>query len=289
MEYLIALARERNFGRAAQACYVTQPSFSAAIRALEEKMGVPLVIRRSRFQGFTPEGERVLEWARRITGDVHAMRDDVNSLKRGLNGLLRIAVVPTALATISELTTPYRARHPLVRFSVFSCTSAEVLQRLHNQEVEAGVTYLDNEPLGKVRTVPLYEERYMLLTAAQAPLGERTRVTWAEIGHIPLCLLTPDMQNRRIINRLLSNAGQVVAPTLESNSIVVLVSHVQTGRWACVMPERLAEVFGLAGGLRAIPIVEPEEVHKVGLVILERDPLSPLTEALVAQASMLRR
>ncbi|NNM57696.1 MAG: LysR family transcriptional regulator [Acidocella sp.] len=289
LEYLIALAREQNFGRAAEACCVTQPSFSAAIRALEEKMGVPLVIRRSRFQGFTPEGERVLEWARRITGDVHAMRDDVNSLKRGLNGLLRIAAIPTALATIAELTTPYRARHPLVRFSVLSCTSSEVLQRLHNQEIEAGITYLDNEPVGKARSVPLYEERYMLLTSAQAPLGERARVTWAEIGKIPLCLLTPDMQNRRIINRLLNNAGQIVEPTLESNSIVVLVSHVQTGRWACVMPEKLAEVFGLTAKLRAIPIVEPEEVRKVGLVVLDRDPLSPLTAALIAEASRLRR
>ncbi len=283
------MAREQNFGRAAEACCVTQPSFSAAIRALEDKLGVPLVIRRSRFQGFTPEGERVLEWARRITGDVHAMRDDVNSLKRGLNGLLRIAAIPTALATIAELTTPYRARHPLVRFSVLSCTSSEVLQRLHNQEIEAGITYLDNEPIGKARSVPLYEERYMLLTSAQAPLGERARVTWAEIGKIPLCLLTPDMQNRRIINRLLNNAGQIVEPTLESNSIVVLVSHVQTGRWACVMPEKLAEVFGLTAKLRAIPIVEPEEVRKVGLVVLDRDPLSPLTAALIAEATRLRR
>ena len=116
---------------------------------------------------------------------------------------------------------------------------------MHNQEIEAGITYLDNEPIGKVRAIPLYEERYMLLTSADAPLGDRDRVTWTQIGQIPLCLLTPDMQNRRIINRLLNNAGQVVQPTLESNSIVVLVSHVQTGRWACVMPEKLAEIFGL--------------------------------------------
>jgi DNA-binding transcriptional LysR family regulator len=267
---------------------VTQPSFSAAIRALEEKMGLPLVIRSSRFPGFTPEGERVLEWARRISGDVHAMRDDVNSLRRGLTGLLRIAAIPTALAAVSELTTPYRAHHPLVRFSVLSCTSAEVLQRLHNQEIEAGITYLDNEPIGKVRAIPLYEERYMLLTSADAPLGDRDRVTWTQIGQIPLCLLTPDMQNRRIINRLLNNAGQVVQPTLESNSIVVLVSHVQTGRWACVMPEKLAEIFGLTTTLRAIPIVEPEVVLKVGLVILDRDPQSPLTEALITEANRLR-
>ena len=95
------------------------------------------------------------------------------------------------------------------------------------------------------------------------------------------------MQNRRIIDRLLRNSGVVAEPALESNSIVVLVSHVQTGRWACVMPERLAEVFGLSAKLRAIPIVEPEEIHKVGLVFSDRDPLSPLTAALIAEAAGL--
>jgi DNA-binding transcriptional LysR family regulator len=292
LEYLLALAREKNFGRAAESCGVTQPSFSAGIRALEEAMGMPLVNRSSRFQGFTPEGEAMLDWARRITGDVYAMRDDITRLKRGLSGTLRIAAVPTALAMTAELTTPYRAQHPNVRFQVLSCTSSDVLERLHNLEIDAGLTYLDNEPVGKARIVPLYEERYRLLTAADAPLGDRDAVTWAEIAKIPLCLLTPDMQNRRIIDRLLRNAlpnGSVPEPpTLESNSIVVLVSHVQTGRWACVMPEKLAGIFGLSTRLRAIPINNPEEVHRVGLVVADRDPLSPLTEALIFHATKLR-
>jgi DNA-binding transcriptional LysR family regulator len=286
-EYLIALAAERNFGRAAERCGVAQPSFSAGIRALEEMLGVPLVLRSSRFQGFTTEGEVVLEWARRINGDVHAMRDHVRKLQHGLTGLLRIASIPTALGTLTELTTPFREHHPEVRFSLMSCTSAEVLERLHNREIDAGITYLDNEPIGRARSIRLYDERYRLLTSASAKLGERAQVTWAELGTIPLCLLSPDMQNRRIIDRLLRNSGVVAEPALESNSIVVLVSHVQNGRWACVMPERLAEVFGLSTKLRAIPIVEPEEIHKVGLVFSDRDPLSPLTTALIAEAAGL--
>ncbi|SIR44512.1 MULTISPECIES: LysR family transcriptional regulator [Acidiphilium] len=281
LEYLLALAREKHFGRAAETCGVTQPTFSAGIRVLEETLGMPLVERSSRFQGFTPEGERVLEWARRLVGDMQAMRADIIALKRGLSGLLRIAAIPTALATITELTTPFRAQHPDVRFSIQSCTSNEVLRRLNNFEVDAGVTYLDNEPIGRNRVVPLYQERYRLLTAANAPLGRHDRVTWAELGQIPLCLLTPDMQNRRILDRLLRNAGVDLLPTLESNSIVVLVSHVQTGRWACVLPEKLAEIFGLTAKLRAIPIVAPEEVHTVGLLLPDREPMSPLAAALV--------
>lgn len=285
LEYLLALAREKHFGRAAEACGVTQPSFSAGIRVLEATLGMPLVERDSRFQGFTPEGERVLDWARQIVGDVRAMRADIGALKSGLTGLLRIAAIPTALATIADLTTPYRARHQGVRFSIQSCTSNEVLRRLENFEVDAGVTYLDNEPIGRNRVVPLYQERYRLLTASDAPLGHREQIAWAELAAIPLCLLTPDMQNRRILDRLFQKAGIELVPTLESNSIVVLVSHVQTGRWACVLPEKLAQIFGLTPKLRAIPIIAPEEVHSVGLILPNREPISPLVAALVQIAT----
>ena len=69
LAYLVALARERHFGRAAAACNVTQPTLSAGIRHLENELGVPLVERSQRFQGLTAEGERVLTWAQRIIAD----------------------------------------------------------------------------------------------------------------------------------------------------------------------------------------------------------------------------
>ncbi|WP_341898391.1 LysR family transcriptional regulator substrate-binding protein, partial [Ferrovibrio terrae] len=179
------------------------------------------------------------------------------------------------------------AKHPNVRFTILSRTSIEVLSMLENLEVDAGLSYIDNEPLGKVRTVPLYAEQYRLLTSADSPLGDRTTVTWAEVGKIPLCLLTPDMQNRRIINQLLSAAGTEPQPTLESNSMIVLFSHVRTGRWASVMPEKLADTLGLTEHLRSIPIVEPDAVHSIGLIVPNREPMTPLTAALVAEAKLL--
>ena len=253
LEFIIALARERHFGHAAEACGVSQPTFSAGIKQLEDQLGVLLVQRGSRFQGFTPEGERVLDWARRIVGDARAMRQEVDALKRGLAGHIRIAAIPTALAMVSMLTTPYRAKHPDVSFTILSRNSIEVLGMLENLEVDAGLTYLDNEPLGRVQTIPLYSEQYRLLTSSDSPLGNRDKVTWAEVGKVPLCLLTPDMQNRRIIEQLLRQAGSDVAPTLESNSVVVLFAHVRTGKWASVMPAKLAEVLGLTEKVRAIP------------------------------------
>ena len=93
LDFILALARERHFGRAAEACGVTQPTLSAGVKQLEEQMGVLLVNRGSRFQGFTPEGERVLDWARRIVGDTRAMREEINALRHGLTGRLRIAAI----------------------------------------------------------------------------------------------------------------------------------------------------------------------------------------------------
>ena len=97
------------------------------------------------------------------------------------------------------------------------------------------------------------------------------------------------MQNRRIIDGLLRGAGGVTQPTLESNSMIVLFAHVRTGRWASVMPSKLAETLGLTETLRAIPIVEPEAVHTVGLVVPEREPMTPLASALVAEAKRLAK
>ena len=284
LEYLIALARERHFGRAAETCGVTQPTLSAGIKQLEETLGVLLVQRGSRFIGLTSEGERTLDWARRIVGDTRAMRLEITALRHGLTGSLRIAAIPTALAMVAALTTPYRARHPDVRFTVLSRSSIEILTLLENRDIDAGVTYLDNEPLGRVSSVPLYQERYQLLTAADAPLGNRERVTWAEVAQVPLCLLTPDMQNRRIIDGLLRSAGGNPQPTLESNSMILLFAHVRTGRWASVMPAKLAETLGLTETIRAIPIVEPEAAHTIGLVVPAREPMTPLNAALVAEA-----
>jgi DNA-binding transcriptional LysR family regulator len=287
LEFLIALAREKHFGRAAEVCGVTQPTLSSGIKQLEETLNTLLVNRGSRFEGFTAEGERALEWARRIVSDARTMRQDLDALKQGLSGEIKIAAIPTALPMVARITTPYRQSHPNVRFTITSHTSIHVLAKLENLEVDAGLTYIGNEPLGRVTSVPLYQERYRLLTSPDAPLGDRKTVTWKEVGQVPLCLLTTDMQNRRIIDRILQSVGVETAPTLQSNSMVVLFSHVRTGRWASIMPEVLAENLGLTPAVRAIPIVEPEVAQAIGLVVPQREPMAPLIAALMTEARKL--
>lgn len=287
LEILLALAKERHFGRAADACGVTQPTLSAGLKQLEEGLGVRLVDRGSRFQGFTSEGERVLDWARRIVGDARAMRQEINALKIGLSGRLRIAAIPTALPMVAALTTPFRARHPDVSFSIVSRTSVSILTQLENLEVDAGITYLDNEPLGRVKSLPLYREDYQLLTSRNGPLAGRASVSWAEAGRLPLCLLSPDMQNRRIIDGLLRASGSEHQSALEADSLTALVAHVRTGKWSSILPKKFSDMFDLTSTVHAIPLVEPDVSHTVGLVVIERDPLPPLTAALFNEARQL--
>ncbi len=287
LEMFIALAAERHFGRAAEVCGVTQPSLSSAIRQLEDQLGVQLVFRGSRFQGLTPEGLRVLDWARRIVGDMRAMRDEMRTVHSGLSGNLRIGVIPTALPMIADLTTPFTARHPNMRVTILSRTSAEILTGIENLELDAGITYLDNEPLGRVAQAPLYSEFYRFLCAPNAPLAKLARVRWSDLVAEPLCLLTGDMQNRRIINTHMAEAGLRVAATVESNSTIALIAHVKSGRWSSVVPKKLAEMFIGSGDLVSLPIVEPEAEHLVGLITTKREPQTPVLQALLDEAARL--
>ncbi|ARC35803.1 LysR family transcriptional regulator [Paracoccus yeei] len=278
LSMFMVLAREEHFGRAAEALGITQPSLSSAIKALEEQLGVQLVRRGSRYQGLTPEGERVLDWARRIVGDARAMQSEMEARRRGVSGLLRLGVIPTAMPRIAELTGPFLKRHPNAGVSILSRSSDEIRDQIEALELDAGVTYLDSEPLGRVQVLPLYRETYCLISRDE----DRGPVGWAEAARRPLCLLTPDMQNRRIVTRHLVEAGADAMPRVESTSMLAILSHVATGDWAAILPRSLARGLPLPQGVSARDL--SGEGHMVGLVTARREPHPPLVEALIRNA-----
>jgi DNA-binding transcriptional LysR family regulator len=280
-QYLVALARERHFARAAAACHVTQPTLSSGIKQLEESLGVLVVERGQRFRGLTPEGERVLAWARRITADVQSLRQDVDATRGELSGRLRVGVVPSALPMIAILTAPFAERYPGTSITVTSLTSRALERALEEFEIDAGVTYLEDEPLGRVEVVPLYHERYVLVTPARSSIGARSRetVTWHEAASLPLCLLTTDMRHRRIIDGHFREAGATPAPRVEADSMEAVCAHVRHGMLSGVLPQAALTILGDAPTLRVIPLTEPAASHAVGLVTLDRDPATPIAAA----------
>ena len=241
LEFMISLSREQHFGRAAESCGVAQPTLSLGIQSLEQMLNTPLVKRASRFPGFTPEGERVRVWAHRLVGDARAMRQDLLGLKSGTDSHLRIAAIPSAMPLVARLTVPLQLRHPNVRFTVLGRTSTVLLNMLRQREIEAGVTYLSNEPIGDVSAIPIYREEYLLLTTADGPFGDTDRVTWSQAAEAPLCLLARDMQSRRIVDSILRRIGIELTPLMETDSLTALMAHVRVGRWASIIPNSALE------------------------------------------------
>ncbi|MER5708697.1 LysR family transcriptional regulator [Streptomyces sp. NPDC002122] len=285
LEYLVALSRERHFARAAQACHVSQPALSEAVRKLEEELDVPLVLRGRAYEGLTPEGERIVVWARRILADRDALTSEVGALRGGLGGRIRIGAVPTASGAVARLTAPFCLAHPLVTVEVRADLSSEdVLRQMRSFEIDAGITYLREDLAEGFRSVPLYEERYVLLTDAADSLVHRTTATWAEAARLPLCLLTEAMQGRQVLDEVFAEVGVRPSPRVETDAVAALFAHVRTGRWASVVPHTWLHVFGVPHGMRAVPLVEPTRTVPVGLVTVARDPESVMARALTEVA-----
>ncbi|MEU9040537.1 MULTISPECIES: LysR family transcriptional regulator [unclassified Kitasatospora] len=285
LEYLVALARERHFARAAQACHVSQPALSEAVRKLEDELKVLLVRRGRAFEGLTPEGERIVLWAQRILADRDALRDEVDALRTGLSGRLRIGSVPTASGAVSLLTGPLCAAHPLVTVELSTdLRSEELLRQVRNFEIDAGITYLPEPGADDLRTLPLYEERYVLLTSLADGLARHPRATWEEASRLPLCLLHAGMQGRRVLDEVFAGLGLAPTPRVETDSVASLFAHVRTGHWASVVPYAWLHVFGVPHGMQAVPLVEPVHGAPIGLVVAAREPGSVMARALLEVA-----
>jgi DNA-binding transcriptional LysR family regulator len=182
---------------------------------------------------------------------------------------------------------PFQIAHPKARLTVIGRSSNVLLNLLHQREVDAGVTYLSNEPIGDVNATPLYREEYRLLTTVDGPFGDADHVTWAQAAAIPLCLFERSLQSRRIIDGVLRRMGAEPMPMMETDSVLALLAYVRLGHCASIVPNSAIACADVSDDLRAIPLVEPELHHTIGLVVSERFPVQPAVAGLVACARTL--
>jgi DNA-binding transcriptional LysR family regulator len=286
--YLIALAREKHFGRAALACHISPSTLSAAISDLEAELGVAVVERGKQFTGLTPEGQCVVDHAHRMVAGEEGLRQELASLRNGLSGHLRLGVIPTALTVVASLTSAFSRRHPLVTIDVLSLSTSEILSRLQDFEIDAGIVYVESGLAARhLLTIPLWNENHVLLTPSGGPFEGRDSVTWIEAVQVPLCLLTPDMQNRKTIDAVFAQLGCTIQPTLESNSLISMLAHVCSGAWSAILPHSVLDLIGVPAGVQVLPLTEPAVAWATGLVVPQREPRSPMTEALLVEAHSL--
>lgn len=278
IHYLLALSKTGHFGRAAEACHVSQPALSSAIRHLEEELGVILVQRDQRFQGFTPEGQRLLQWARILARDWEGMRQEAALCHRELTGVLGIGAIPTTLAVVPLLTEPYRAEFPGVNMKLMSLSAEELIRQLDRFEIDLGLTYLEDPGLKGFKVLPLYRERHVLLARDPAPSITSGPLGWADIADFPLCLLTPDMQNRRLIDAAFREAGVSPKVVLETDSVFALYAQVRCAGLYSVVPHSLLSLFEMRQEVSAIPLL-PELSRQIGLITRTLDQAPPVQKA----------
>lgn len=213
-----------------------------------------------------------------------ALRQELASLRGELTGTLRLGAIPTALTVTSLLTAPFSERHPAAKVSLESLSSRDISRRLADFEIDAAVTYLDDGALRDMRRLPLYEERYVLLTPADGPHATDTEVSWAQAAALPLCLLSPRMRNRRILDENFAADGARATPAVESDTVAGLYAHLVTGRWSSVISHAWLQMFATPPGMRVVRLSGPAHGPRVGLAVVAQDPQPVMVRALLAAA-----
>lgn len=274
LRYLVALHEHQHFGRAAAACHITQPALSNALRALEREFGAPIVKRGRSYAGLTPEGERVLASARRMLHERERLQQELDSGAQAPHGRLHLGAVPTAMPILARFAARLQARHPGIAPVVRSLSSPEIEAGLDGLSLDLGLGYSDRlaaPGAPRLKPLPQYTERYFLLRrradGGQSGLRIGAATTWAAAARLPLCLLTPEMHNRSIVDQAFASAGVQVRPAIETNSITTLALAVLAGEVCSVMPGALVGTLRGEGALEALPLQGPAVLTPIGFML----------------------
>ena len=264
LRYLVALNEHRHFGRAAQACHITQPALSNALRALEAEFNVVIVRRDRNFVGLTPEGEQVLASAQRMLHEHAVLQQELQSEARVPRGPLHIAAVPTAIPVAARFAAMLHARHGGIQPTVLSLSSAALEQGLGDLSIDLALGYSERMRVqdARLRAWPQYTEHYFLLRRAAQPFADGLHIglpmPWRDAAALPLCLLTSEMHNRTIVDAAFNSAGVTVVPAMETNSIMTMMLGVVAGNVCSVLPGSLVDTVRNYRELEALPLTGPE-------------------------------
>lgn len=291
LRYLVALNEHRHFARAAEACHITQPALSNALRALEKEFGTPIVQRGHVYGGLTPEGERVLATAQRMLREHALLLQELHSSANSPQGSLNLGVVPTAVPVAARFAAQLQAHWPGIHVVLRSMNSQEIETGLDSLSLDLGLGFTERlkKRGGKFTALPQYNEHYFLVRQRAgrrrtAPLQLGEPMAWRDAAALPLCLLTPDMHNRSVVDAAFAKAGKPVQPVIETNSILTLALSVVAGRVSSVLPGALVGAVRSYGGLEALPLVQPEVTTAVGFITLARAAPSRVLQAALALA-----
>lgn len=286
LKFLIALDQTRHFGQAAALCHITQPTLSMRLRNLEDELGLVLVTRGQRFEGFTEAGERILAWTRTLLAAYDGLLAEAASCRGRLVGSLRIGMVPLSSFNLMGLLKPLIECYPQLQIQLTSLSSEQVTDGLSRNQLDLGICYLDRInrnyfdviELGATRMGLLYDSRHFRFSVPS--------LAWEALEQLPLGLLSQGMHYRQSIDLSFRSRGLHPQSILESDSTYQLIQGVSAGLCCAIMPLDHG-LEGLSEHIRILPINAAAIHAPVGLLLRRSEPRSALAQQCFAEARAL--
>jgi len=282
LRYLVALADERHFGRAAERCVVSQPTLSAQIRKLEDYLGVPLVERRPRRVSLTETGARIVERARRVLLEADAIVAIAKSDRDPLAGPLKLALIPTVGPyLLPHVAGKLRRALPRLKLMLYEHQTGPLLTKLADGEIDLGILALPVAADG-LASAPLYDEPFTLAVPASHSLASRDRVRVGDLEGESLLLLEDGHCLRDQALEVCSRIHVGEDQDYRATSLETLRQMVAAGHGVTLLPElAAASPVGAARGLRIKPFVKPAPSRRIGAVWRKSTTRGKAIEAVV--------
>ncbi|MDX1635401.1 MAG: LysR substrate-binding domain-containing protein [Marinobacter sp.] len=299
LRYIVTLAREKHFGRAAERCHVSQPTLSVAVKKLEDELGVPLFERSKSSIRVTETGQRIIEQAQRVLDQVGLIRDMAQDGKNQLNSPLKVG----AIYTIGPYLFPHllpelRRGAPEMPLFIEENYTANLRQKLRQSELDAIIIALPfEEP--EVVTLPLYDEPFVVLLPADHPLTREEALTAEQLSQEQLLLLGPGHCFRDqvlescppLVEAVTARAATPNGPALvtEGSSLETIRHMVASGLGITVLPLSAATAMQYQENVLAVrPFVAPVPFRTVALAWRVTFPRPKAIDVLSLAASQCR-
>ena len=288
LRYVVAVARERHFGRAAEACYVSQPTLSVAVRKLEDELGTSLFERSSTEVTVTPVGQRIVEQAQRVLEEAAAIPQIASHGQDELNGVLKLGIIYTiGPYLLPQLIPMLRTLAPKMPLLIEENYTAELSERLKQGKLDVIILSLPYSAPG-ICTEEVYDESFSVLMPSGHPLEKERSVNSDQLADEDLLLLGPGHCFRDQVLQVCPDCNQVsvtsdnIQKTLEGSSLETIRLMVASGMGVTVLPQ--TSVNGYAQEMTAVrPFAEPAPRRTVALAWRKSFP-RPNAVAMLANA-----
>ena len=280
----MAVAETRHFGRAAERCFVSQPTLSGQLKKLEEELGVTLFERTSKTVAITPVGESLLVHARRAVQEADALVQVARAHRDPLAGPLRVGVIPTLSPYLIPLILlPLRRQHPQLRLVLSEDLTEVLLERLRAYAIDVAIiaTPVDDPELV---ARPMFEEPFWLAHPRDHPLYYQDPITRADLVKLDLLLLADGHCLARQVSEVCQlaegRAGELTAD-LRASSLETLLQLVGAGLGCTLVPALAVRgAWTTDAGVVARPIEVPDAFRRVSLTWRRSFPRQPAVDAL---------